>query len=222
MEPLRYFIDLALHLDSHLYELVSDYGLWVYALLFLIVFAETGFVATPFLPGDSLLFAAGTIAATGALNPHGVVPLLTLAAILGDTANYWIGHYAGPRVFRKQKSLFFNSAYLDRTTEFYERHGGKTIILARFIPIIRTFAPFVAGIGRMAYPRFLSYNVVGALLWVPAFVYAGYFFGNLPFIKRSFSLVIVAIIFISVVPAAVEFIKGQLRKKPAVMPPEAE
>lgn len=200
-------LDLFLHLDAHLYELVSAYGLWVYLILFLVVFAETGLVVTPFLPGDSLLFATGAIAATGALDPSALVGLLLVAAVLGDATNYWIGHYLGPKVFTRQKSWFFNPAHLHRTHAFYEKHGGKTIIIARFVPIIRTFAPFVAGIGEMSYRRFFSFNVVGALLWVPGLVYAGYFFGNLPIVKQNFSLVILAIIGLSVLPMVVEFVR---------------
>ena len=200
-------IDLFLHLDAHLYELVSAYGPWVYLILFLVVFAETGLVVTPFLPGDSLLFATGAIAATGALDPNALVALLLVAAVLGDATNYWIGHTVGPKVFTRQKSWFFNPEHLHRTHAFYEKHGGKTIIIARFVPIIRTFAPFVAGIGEMSYRRFFSFNVVGALLWVPGLVYAGYFFGNLPIIKQNFSLVIFAIIGLSVLPMVVEFVR---------------
>lgn len=207
MEWGKYFVDFVLHLDTHLYDIVNTYGMWVYALLFLIVFAETGFVATPFLPGDSLLFAAGAISAAGALSVYALVAILVVAAILGDTVNYWIGYHLGPKIFRKHKSLFFNPEYLERTNRFFGRYGGKTIIIARFIPIIRTFAPFVAGIGRMSYLRFASYNILGAIFWVPVFIYAGYFFGNLPIIKRHFSLMIVAIIIISLIPAILEYIK---------------
>lgn len=209
MEWLQFFIDFILHLDAHLYELVTAYGIWIYGLLFLIVFAETGLVVTPFLPGDSLLFAAGAIAATGALNPHLVVVLLITAAILGDTVNYWIGHYVGPKVFHKEKSLFFNPEHLNRTHRFYEKHGGKTIVIARFVPIIRTFAPFVAGIGRMSYTYFIAYNVSGGILWVVTLVYSGYFFGNIPFVKQNFSLVILVIIIISILPIVFEFIRHQ-------------
>lgn len=207
MEWGKYLIDFVLHLDTHLYGLVSTYGIWVNVLLFVIVFAETGFVATPFLPGDSLLFAAGAIAATGALNVYALFAILAVAAILGDTANYWIGYYIGPKVFRKHKSLFFNPEYLERTYRFFEKYGGKTIIIARFIPIIRTFAPFVAGIGRMSYLRFALYNVLGGIFWVPIFIYMGYFLGNLPIIKENFSLMIVAIIIISFIPAIIEYFK---------------
>ena len=213
MEWGKYLIDFVLHLDTHLYGLVSTYGIWVNVLLFVIVFAETGFVATPFLPGDSLLFAAGAIAATGALHVHALFAILVVAAILGDTANYWIGYYIGPKVFRKHKSLFFNPEYLERTYRFFEKYGGKTIIIARFIPIIRTFAPFVAGIGRMSYFRFALYNVLGGIFWVPIFIYMGYFLGNLPVIKENFSLMIVAIIIISFIPAIIEYFKHRQERK---------
>lgn len=213
MEWGKYLIDFVLHLDTHLYGLVSTYGLWVNVLLFVIVFAETGFVATPFLPGDSLLFAAGAIAATGALNVYALFAILAVAAILGDTANYWIGYYIGPKVFRKHKSLFFNPEYLERTNRFFEKYGGKTIIIARFIPIIRTFAPFVAGIGRMSYFRFALYNVLGGIFWVPIFICIGYFLGNLPIIKENFSLMIVAIIIISFIPAIIEYFKHRRERK---------
>jgi membrane-associated protein len=200
-------IDFVLHLDKHLAELVSMYGGWTYAILFLIVFCETGLVVTPFLPGDSLLFAVGALAAGGAFDVSLLVILLTVAAILGDTVNYWIGRVVGPKVFQKESSRLLNRKHLDRTHAFYEKHGGKTIILARFLPIIRTFAPFVAGIGRMHYPRFFLYNVVGGIVWVVLFVLAGYFFGNIPVVKRNFTLVILAIIFLSLLPPAIEYLK---------------
>lgn len=209
MEIISNLIDFILHLDKHLAEIVSQYGVWTYAILFLIIFMETGFVVTPFLPGDSLLFAAGTLASPAlneSLNIWILIPLLILAAILGDTVNYWIGHYIGPRAF-SGSVRFLKKEYLDRTHAFYEKHGGKTIILARFIPIIRTFAPFVAGIGAMNYPRFLLYNVVGAIAWVIIFTLGGYFFGRLPFVQENFSLVVIAIILISVLPAVYEFLK---------------
>lgn len=216
MSLIKYFIDFVLHLDTHLHDLVGAYGVWVYVLLFLIVFAETGFVATPFLPGDSLLFAAGAIATAGSLNVGLLIVLLIVAAIVGDMVNYWIGHYIGPKIFRKQKSLFFNPEHLEKTNLFFKKYGGKTIIIARFIPIIRTFAPFVAGIGRMSYLRFASYNVLGGGSWVSAFICAGYFFGNLSIIKKNFSLMIVAIIVISMVPVVVEFLKHRRESKAAV------
>lgn len=213
MEWLEYLIHFVLHLDKHLYELVTTYGIWVHVLLFLIVFAETGFVATPFLPGDSLLFAAGAIAATGALHVYALIAILAVAAILGDTVNYWIGYYIGPKIFKKQKSLFFNPEYLERTCRFFEKHGGKTIVIARFIPIIRTFAPFIAGIGRMSYLRFALYNILGAVFWVPMFIYAGYFLGNIHFIKQHFSLMIIALIVVSLIPAVLEYLRHRQAKK---------
>lgn len=207
MEFLSRIIDIVLHLDRHLSELIQSFGLWTYLILFAVIFCETGFVVTPFLPGDSLLFAAGTFAAVGALNVFWLFILLAAAAVLGDTANYWIGHFVGPKVFAREKSRFFKKEYLDRTHRFYEKYGAETIIIARFVPIIRTFAPFVAGVGRMSYGKFLSYNIIGGVGWVAIFVFGGYFFGNIPFIKRHFSLVIIAIILISILPAIVEFIR---------------
>lgn len=208
MDLLTYFIDFFLHLDRHLAELIGRYGPWTYGILFLIVFCETGLVVTPFLPGDSLLFAAGTFAALGTLHPFVLFVLLTLAAILGDTVNYWIGARIGPRAF-SGKVRFLNQTHLRKTEAFYEKHGGKTIVIARFVPIIRTFAPFVAGIGTMAYPRFLAYNVIGAVLWVGLFVYGGYLFGNIPLVRQNFSLVIVAIILVSVLPIALEWLRAR-------------
>jgi membrane-associated protein len=213
MELLRSFIDLFLHLDQHLSGIIADYGVWTHLILFLIVFAETGLVVTPFLPGDSLLFAAGTFAALGALDVWLVVVLLIAAAILGDTVNYWVGAWIGPRAF-SGNVRFLRKDYLDRTHAFYEKHGGKTIILARFVPIVRTFAPFVAGVGAMSYPKFIAYNVVGAVLWVGLFVPAGYFFGNIPTVRENFTLVILAIIVISVMPMVYEALRAR-RSRPA-------
>jgi membrane-associated protein len=213
MDLLHSIVDLFLHLDRHLGELISEYGTWTHLILFLVVFCETGLVITPFLPGDSLLFAAGTFAALGSLDLWLIVVLLIVAAILGDTLNYWVGSYIGPRAFRGD-IRFLRKEYLDRTRAFYEKHGGKTIILARFIPIIRTFAPFVAGVGAMSYPKFLTYNVVGAVLWVVLFVVGGYFFGNITIVRENFSLVILAIIAISVLPLAVEGLRAW-RSRPA-------
>jgi len=210
MELVHWFVDFFLHLDQHLAEVIQQYGGYTYALLFLIVFLETGLVVTPLLPGDSLLFAAGSFAGLGALRLWPLFFLLCAAAILGDTVNYAIGAYLGPRVFHFPKSRFFNPEHLKKTHDFYEKYGGKTIIIARFVPIIRTFAPFVAGMGAMSYPRFLTYNVVGGVLWVSACVFAGYFFGNLPFIKRNFSLVIIAIVAISLLPAVVEYLRHRV------------
>jgi membrane-associated protein len=207
MDLVHFFVDFFLHLDRHLAEVIQVYGTWTYALLFTIVFLETGLVVTPILPGDSLLFAAGSFAALGALDVSLLFVLLSAAAVLGDTVNYAIGHYLGPRVFHYERSRFFNPEHLRRTHAFFEKYGGKTIIIARFVPIVRTFAPFVAGIGAMSYLRFLAYNVVGGLLWVAVCVFAGYFFGNLPFVKRNFSLVIVAIVVVSVMPAVREYVR---------------
>jgi membrane-associated protein len=205
MDLIAGFFDLILHLDRHLLELAQSYGLWVYAVLFVIVFLETGVVVTPFLPGDSLLFVAGTIAAAGELNIHSLVLLLIAAAIAGDSLNYAIGRYLGPRVFRFDDSRFFKRAYVDRTHAFFERHGGKAIILARFVPIIRTYAPFVAGIGAMHYRRFLMFNVTGAVLWVALLGYAGFFFGNLPLVRNNLTAVILGIIVLSIMPGIIEF-----------------
>ena len=207
MEFIGKLIDLFLHLDKHLNDVIGQYGSWTYLILFLIVFCETGFVVTPILPGDSLLFAAGAFAALGSLNVFWLFVLLSIAAIAGDTVNYWLGHWLGPKVFRRDNVRFLNKKHLDRTHAFYERYGGKTIIIARFIPIVRTFAPFVAGIGRMSYWRFIAYNVVGGVAWVAICVFAGYYFGNLDIVKKNFSLVIIAILLISVLPMLVEYIR---------------
>jgi membrane-associated protein len=215
MEFLSTFVDFFMHLDKHLAEVIQAYGAWTYAILFTIVFLETGLVVTPLLPGDSLLFAAGSFAALGALDVWLLFVLLTVAAILGDTVNYAIGHYLGPKVFHYPRSRFFNPEHLKRTHDFYEKYGGKTIIIARFVPIVRTFAPFVAGIGAMSYPRFITYNVVGGVLWVAVCVGAGYLFGNLPIVKDNFTLVILAIIVVSVMPAVVEFLRHRAAAKRA-------
>jgi membrane-associated protein len=211
VELIKTFIDLFMHLDKHLDVIIRTYGVWTYLLLFIVIFCETGLVVTPLLPGDSLLFAAGTFAALGSLKVELLYILLAAAAIGGDTVNYWIGHYVGPKVFYKEDVRFLNKKYLDRTHEFYEKHGGKTIILARFIPIIRTFAPFVAGIGRMTYGHFITYNVLGGLVWIAIFLFGGYFFGNIPVVKDNFTLVIMAIIFISVMPMMIEFLNQRYR-----------
>jgi membrane-associated protein len=208
MDVIRQLVDFILHIDVHLAELIARYGTGTLVLLFLIVFAETGLVVTPFLPGDSLLFAAGAFAARGALDIRLLVPVLLVAAILGDTVNYWIGHKLGRRAF-SGRIPFIKEEYLQRTERFYEKHGGKTIILARFVPIIRTFAPFVAGVGTMSYGRFFSYNVIGAVLWVLLFTVGGYFFGNLPLVQRNFKLVILAIIVVSVLPIVVEYLRAR-------------
>ena len=218
MELLKKIVDIALHLDKYLSGVIQQYGLWTYAILFMIIFVETGFVVLPFLPGDSLLFAAGTFAALKALKVGWLILILSAAAIIGDTVNYWVGHHVGPKVFCRDNARFFKKEYLDRTHAFYEKHGGKTIIIARFVPIIRSFAPFVAGIGRMSYGRFLAFNVIGGIGWVVLLVGAGYFFGNIPLVKENYSLAIVAIIAISTVPVAVEYLRHR-KKKPSSPPP---
>jgi membrane-associated protein len=208
-------LEIILHLDKHLLELCTQYGMWVYAILFIIIFCETGLVVTPILPGDSLLFAVGTLAAIQALDFTLSIVILTAAAVLGDTVNYWIGNYVGPKVFYQENVRLLNKEYLIRTHQFYEKHGGKTIIIARFLPIIRTFAPFVAGIGSMTYRRFLAFNVVGGGLWVLLFVPAGYFFGSVPFVKNNFSIVIIALVLIPGIPSVVEVVRLQLKKRRA-------
>ena len=203
MEALQFLLDFVLHIDRHLAALVAAYGPWIYLILFLIVFCETGLVVTPFLPGDSLLFVAGTLAATGGMNAHALVATLIAAAILGDTVNYAVGRHLGLSLFERFPRLLKQS-YLDKTHAFYERHGGKTIILARFVPIVRTFAPFVAGVGTMGYRHFLAYNVIGGVLWVASFTYAGYLFGNLPAVKSNLEYLIFGIIFVSLLPGIIE------------------
>ena len=212
MELVKTFFDIFMHLDKHLGAVIQAYGTWTYLILFLIIFCETGLVVTPILPGDSLLFAAGAFAAIGALEVMWLFILLSIAAIAGDTVNYGIGSFMGPKVFHKENVRFLNREYLDRTHQFYERHGGKTIIIARFMPIIRTFAPFVAGIGKMTYVRFISYNVVGGIAWIAVFIFGGYYFGNIPVVKRNFTLVILAIILLSILPGIIEFVRHRFRK----------
>ncbi|WP_259049846.1 DedA family protein [Klebsiella sp. BIGb0407] len=209
MDFIYLVIDFILHIDAHLAELVAEYGIWVYAILFLILFCETGLIVTPFLPGDSLLFVAGAIAAlpTNDLNVHLMVAVMITAAIIGDAVNYTIGRLFGERLFSNPNSKIFRRSYLDKTHAFYERHGGKTIILARFVPIVRTFAPFVAGMGHMSYRRFAFYNVTGAVIWVLLFTYAGYLFGNLPIIQENLKLLIVGIIVLSIMPGVIEVIR---------------
>lgn len=207
MEVLRYFFEVFVHLDRHLNMIIQDYGTWTYLIVFLIIFAETGLVVTPVLPGDSLLFAIGNFAAMGSLRVDILLISLSVAAISGDTLNYWIGHFMGPKVFHRKGGRFLKKEYLDRTHGFYEKYGGKTIILARFVPIVRTFAPFVAGIGAMSYGRFFLYNVIGGVAWIAIFVSGGYFFGGLPVVKHNFTIVIFAIIIISILPGVAEFIR---------------
>ena len=206
---LTQLFDIVLHLRDHIGELIVQFGPQIYTIFFLVIFCETGLVFTPFLPGDSLLFTAGAFAAVGRLNVWLMFVLLSVAAILGDTVNYWIGHYLGPKVFKWKKSRFFNPEHLQRTHAFYEKYGGKTIILARFVPIVRTFAPFVAGIGAMTYPKFILYNVVGGLAWVAVCLSAGYWFGNLPWVAKHFEIVIVGIIFVSILPMLYEYLKNR-------------
>ncbi|MBI5463502.1 MAG: DedA family protein [Ignavibacteriales bacterium] len=213
MEFLRQVFDFILHIDKHLIDLSAAYGLWLYAILFLIVFCETGLVVTPFLPGDSLLFAVGSLAALGALRVEWVIPMLMAAAVLGDNLNYWIGRTVGPKVFSKEDSKLLNKEYLDRTQRFYEKHGRKTVMIARFLPIIRTFAPFVAGVGRMHYPIFLTFSILGAAVWVLLFVLVGYFFGSVPMVKQNFSVVVMALVLIPGIPALVEFIRIHTRRR---------
>ena len=205
-------IDFILHIDQHLVSLAAQYGVWIYAILFLIVFCETGLVVTPFLPGDSLLFAAGGIAAIGSMNIHLMVALLIAAAIIGDAVNFMIGKYFGEKLFANPDSKVFKRSYLDKTHAFYEKYGGKTIIIARFVPIVRTFAPFVAGMAKMDYGKFIRYNVIGAVLWVVLFSYIGYFFANTEFVKKNLGLVLIAIIVISVLPAVIEVIRAKRAK----------
>jgi len=211
MEFISYIIDLFLNLDKHLHELILQYGTLTYLILFLVIFAETGLVVTPFLPGDSLLFAIGTFTALGAFDLTLILVLLITAAILGDTVNYWIGKRVGPKIFHKE-TRFIKKEHLKKTHDFYEKHGGKTIIIARFIPIIRTFAPFVAGIGTMTYSKFILYNIVGGVFWVLLFVLGGYFFGNIPIVKNNFSITIAVIILISILPGIIEFIRAKRKK----------
>jgi len=217
VELIKTFFDIFMHLDKHLGGVIQAYGVWTYLILFLIIFCETGLVITPILPGDSLLFAAGAFAAIGALDAGWLFLLLSIAAVAGDTVNYTIGSYLGPKIFHREKVRFLNQEYLDRTHRFYEKHGGKTIIIARFMPIIRTFAPFVAGIGSMTYMRFLSYNVVGGLIWIATFICGGYFFGNIPLVKRNFTLVILVIIFLSILPGIIEFFRQRQGKRNIVV-----
>ncbi len=213
MDFLSTFIDVFLHLDEHLQSIIVTYGLWTYALLFVIVFCETGLVVLPLLPGDSLIFAAGAFAATGALDFTMLFVLFCTAAILGDALNYALGRHAGPKIFRQEKGLLFNREHLMQSERFFEKHGTKTIIIARFVPIIRTFAPFVAGIGKMRYPTFALYNVIGALLWVTVAQGSGYLFGNIPWVRDHFELVILAIIGVSLLPAIIDTIWHMMRKK---------
>jgi membrane-associated protein len=212
MDPVTLLVEFVLHLDVYLNVLIQNFGIFTYVILFGVVFCETGLVITPFLPGDSLIFAAGAFAAIGSLDVSLLFIALALAAIIGDTVNYWLGHYVGPRIFTRKNVRFLNKEYLDRAHRFFEKYGGKTIVIARFIPIIRTFAPFVAGIGAMSYRRFIVYNVVGGVAWVSLFLSLGYFFGNLPAVRENFAFVVVAIILISFVPIIIEMARRRLKK----------
>ena len=212
VDQIKFLIDFILHIDEHLNSIISQYGLWTYAILFAIIFVETGLVIMPFLPGDSLLFAAGAFASKGSLNPFVLTALLSIAAIIGDTVNYWVGRYFGPRAFRTNSKLL-NPKHLERAHEFYERHGGKAIVFARFIPIVRTFAPFVAGMGAMSYGKFIFYNIAGGIVWITLFVWAGYFFGTIPAVEKNFELVIFAIIGLSVLPMVFEYVKERKRSR---------
>lgn len=211
MEYIQFIIDFIMHIDVHLAELVSVYGVWIYAILFLIIFCETGLVVTPFLPGDSLLFVAGALAALpgNPMNVHLIVLSLIIAAIIGDASNYLIGRFFGEKLFSNPKSRIFKQSYLEKTHHFYEKHGGKTIIIARFVPIVRTFAPFVAGMGHMSYRHFAAFNVVGGILWVALFSYAGFFFGGLDIVQKNLKLLIVLIIVISIIPAVIEVLRNK-------------
>ena len=212
MELLTGFIDIVLHLDRHLVWLIENYESWVYLVLFLIIFCETGLVIMPFLPGDSLLFVAGAVAANGVMDVQFLVMLLMLAAFAGDNTNYWIGRYLGPKIFSRTDSRILNRKHLDRTNLFYKKHGGKTIIFARFLPIFRTFAPFVAGIGHMTYTTFMSYSAIGGLFWINLFVFGGYFFGNVPIVKDNLSFFILGIVFISIIPGIIQFVRVWFEK----------
>ncbi len=212
IDLIKYGFDIFMHLDTHLGTIIREYGLWTYLLLFLIIFCETGLVVTPFLPGDSLLFAAGTFAGLGSFNPVWLAAALCLAAVGGDNLNYFVGRTLGPKVFSSKSSRWFNREYLDRTHRFYEKYGGKTVIIARFVPIIRTFTPFVAGIGSMTYARFIAYDVAGGIAWILIFTLGGFFFGNISVVRSNFSIVVVAIIVISVMPAVVEAVRQRFSR----------
>jgi membrane-associated protein len=217
IDLIKKLIDFIIHIDRHLAEIIANYGVWTYAVLFLIIFAETGLIVTPFLPGDSLLFAAGAFCAkpeTG-LNVHLMALLLFVAAVIGDTLNYWVGSKFGPAVFKREDSIFLRRKHLDRAHAFFEKYGGRAIILARFVPIVRTFVPFVAGVGKMTYSRFLAFNVIGAFVWIYFFTYAGFLFGNQPFVQKNFKLVILAIIILSVLPIVWELWRGWREKRVA-------
>lgn len=215
MDIVMQLIDFILHINEHLIEMVQNYGVWIYAILFLIVFAETGLVVTPFLPGDSLLFAAGAIAATGALDVWTCGFIIALAAFCGDNTNYWIGRIIGPKVFSREDSFFFRKSHLQKTEQFYNKYGSRTVIIARFVPIVRTFAPFVAGVGKMPYGRYIGFSSIGSALWVPICLGAGYFFGNMEIVKKNFELVILGVIAVSLLPIVIEIMKNRFSKQSA-------
>ena len=212
MDLLTLIVDFILHVDVHLQELMNNYGLWVYGILFLIIFSETGLVVTPFLPGDSLLFAAGALTVGSAMDVNVLALLLIVAAVLGNITNYTIGHFFGAKLFNNPHSKIFRRDYLDKTHAFFDKHGGKTIIITRFLPIVRTFAPFVAGMGAMTYKRFMAFNIVGGILWVCSFVYAGYLFGNMPIVRQNFTLLIMGIIVFSILPIVIETVRHRLKR----------
>ena len=212
MDLLTLIVDFILHVDVHLQELMNNYGLWVYGILFLIIFSETGLVVTPFLPGDSLLFAAGALTVGSAMDVNVLALLLIVAAVLGNITNYTIGHFFGAKLFNNPHSKIFRRDYLDKTHAFFDKHGGKTIIITRFLPIVRTFAPFVAGMGAMTYKRFMAFNIVGGILWVCSFVYAGYLFGNMPIVRQNFTLLVMGIIVFSILPIVIETVRHRLKR----------
>ena len=212
MDLLTLIVDFILHVDVHLQELMNNYGLWVYGILFLIIFSETGLVVTPFLPGDSLLFAAGALTVGSAMDVNVLALLLIVAAVLGNITNYTIGHFFGAKLFNNPDSKIFRRDYLDKTHAFFDKHGGKTIIITRFLPIVRTFAPFVAGMGAMTYKRFMAFNIVGGILWVCSFVYAGYLFGNMPIVRQNFTMLVMGIIVFSILPIIIETVRHRLKR----------
>ena len=212
MDLLTLIVDFILHVDVHLQELMNNYGLWVYGILFLIIFSETGLVVTPFLPGDSLLFAAGALTVGSAMDVNILALVLVSAAVLGNITNYTIGHFFGAKLFNNPDSKIFRRDYLDKTHHFFDKHGGKTIIITRFLPIVRTFAPFVAGMGAMTYKRFMAFNIVGGILWVCSFVYAGYLFGNMPIVRQNFTLLVMGIIVFSILPIVIETVRHRLKR----------
>ena len=212
MDLLTLIVDFILHVDVHLQELMNNYGLWVYGILFLIIFSETGLVVTPFLPGDSLLFAAGALTVGSAMDVNILALVLVSAAVLGNITNYTIGHFFGAKLFNNPNSKIFRRDYLEKTHLFFDKHGGKTIIITRFLPIVRTFAPFVAGMGAMTYKRFMVFNIVGGILWVCSFVYAGYLFGNMPIVRQNFTLLVMGIIVFSILPIVIETVRHRLKR----------